>query len=146
MRFMVMVPADKDSEAGVLPTEQQLTEMMQYNEQLVKAGIMLAGEGLQPTSKGARIRFGEGGKKTVIDGPFTESKELIAGFWIWQVKSREEALEWAKRAPFPAGVQLELRQIFEAPDFGDAFTPELQAKEEALRTQSERLVKSGAKA
>ena len=146
MRVMVMVPADKDSEAGVLPTEQQLTEMMQYNEQLVKAGIMLAGEGLHPSSKGARLRFGEGGKKTVIDGPFTESKELIAGFWIWQVKSREEALEWAKRAPFPAGVQLELRQIFEAPDFGDALTPELQAKEEALRTQSERLGKSGAKA
>ena len=145
MRFMVMVPADRDSEAGVMPTEQQLAEMMQYNEELVKAGIMLAGEGLQPTSTGARIRFGEGGKKTVIDGPFSESKELIAGFWIWQVKSREEANEWAKRAPFQAGVQLELRQIFEAPDFGEAFTPELQAKEEALRAQSERL-NSAAKA
>jgi hypothetical protein len=120
--------------------------MMQYNEQLVKAGIMLAGEGLHPTSKGARVRFGEGGKKTVIDGPFTESKELIAGFWIWQVKSREEALEWAKRAPFPAGVQLEIRQIFEAPDFGEALTPELQAKDDELRAQSERLSRSGAKA
>ena len=145
MRFMVMVPADKDSEAGVLPTEQQLAEMMQYNEQLVKAGVMLAGEGLRPSSDGARIRFGEGGRKTVIDGPFTESKELIAGFWIWQVKSRE-AIEWAKRAPFPAGVQLELRQIFEAPDFGEAFTPELQAKEEQLRAQSEQLSKAAAKA
>jgi hypothetical protein len=146
MRFMVMVPADKDSEAGVLPTEQQLTEMMQYNEQLVKAGIMLAGEGLHPSSKGARIRFGEGGKKTVTDGPFTESKELIAGFWIWQVKSREEALEWAKRAPFPVGTQLEIRQIFEAPDFGEAFTPELQAKEDQLRAQAEQLSRAGAKA
>jgi len=146
MRFMVMVPADRSSEAGVLPTEQELTEMMQYNEQLVKAGIMLAGEGLQPSSKGARIRFGENGKKTVIDGPFTESKELIAGFWIWQVKSREEAIEWAKRAPFRAGVQLELRQIFEAPDFGEALTPELQAKEEQLRAKTEQLGRAGAKA
>jgi hypothetical protein len=146
MRFMVMVPADKDSEAGVLPTEQQLTEMMQYNEQLVKAGIMLAGEGLHPSSKGARIRFGEGGKKTVTDGPFTESKELIAGFWIWQVKSREEAIEWAKRAPFRPGVQLELRQVFETPDFGEALTPELQAKEEQLRAKTEQLGRAGAKA
>ena len=146
MRFMVMVPADKDSEAGVLPTEQQLTEMMQYNEQLVKAGIMLAGEGLHPSSKGVRIRFGEGGKKTVIDGPFTESKELIAGFWIWQVKSREEAIEWAKRAPFRPGVQLELRQVFETPDFGEALTPELQEKEERLRAQTEQLGRAGAKA
>ena len=146
MRFMVMVPADRDTEAGVLPTEQQLAEMTQYNEQLVKAGIMLAGEGLQPTAKGARIRFGEGGRKTVVDGPFTESKELIAGFWIWQVKSREEAIEWAKRAPFAAGTQLELRQIFESPDFGEAFTPELQAKEEELRAKSELLSKGGAKA
>ncbi len=146
MRFMVMVPADRNSEAGVLPTERDLTEMMQYNEQLVKAGIMLAGEGLHPSSKGARIRFGEGGKKTVTDGPFTESKELIAGFWIWQVKSREEAIEWAKRAPFHAGVQLEIRQIFEAPDFGDALTPELQAKEEQLRAQSAQLGRAGAKA
>ena len=146
MRFMIMVPGDKETEAGVLPTEQQLSEMMQYNEQLVKAGIMLAGEGLHPTSRGARIRFGEGGKKSVIDGPFTESKELIAGFWIWQVKSREEAIEWAKRAPFPAGTQLEIRQIFEAPDFGEAFTPELQAKEEQLRARTEQLSKAGAKA
>jgi len=145
MRFLVMVPGDKDTEAGVMPTEQQLAEMMQYNEQLVKSGIMLAGEGLQPTSKGARIRFGEGGKKTVIDGPFTESKELVAGFWIWQVKSREEAIEWAKRAPFPPGTQLELRQIFEAADFGEAFTPELQAKEDELRRHSEQLAKGGAK-
>ena len=146
MRFMVIVPGHKDSEAGVLPTEQEFSEMMQYNEQLVKAGIMLAGEGLQPTSKGARIRFGEGGKKSVIDGPFTESKELIAGFWIWQVKSREEAIEWAKRAPFQAGTQLELRQIFETPDFGDAITPELAAREDELRRQSEKLSKGGAKA
>ena len=146
MRFMVMVPADGNSEAGVLPTERELTEMMQFNEQLVKAGIMLAGEGLHPSSRGVRIRFGEDGKKTVIDGPFTESKELIAGFWIWQVKSREEAIEWAKRAPFPAGVQLELRQIFEAPDFGEAFTPELQAKEEQLRAQTDQLSRAGAKA
>lgn len=146
MRFMVMVPADRDTEAGVLPTEQQLAEMTQYNEQLVKAGIMLAGEGLQPTAKGARIRFGEAGKKTVVDGPFTESKELIAGFWIWQVKSREEAIEWAKRAPFAAGTQLEIRQIFEAPDFGEALTPELQAKEEELRAHSEQLGRAGAKA
>jgi hypothetical protein len=145
MRFLVMVPGDKDSEAGVMPTEQQLAEMMQYNEQLVKAGIMLAGEGLQPTSKGARIRFSEGGRKTVIDGPFTESKELIAGFWIWQVKSKEEAIEWAKRAPFLPGTQLELRQILEASDFGEAFTPELQAKEEKLRMQSEQHARSGAK-
>ena len=145
MRFLVMVPGDKDSEAGVMPTEQQLAEMMKYNEQLVKAGSMLAGEGLQPTSKGARIRFSEGGRKTVIDGPFTESKELIAGFWIWQVKSKEEAIEWAKRAPFSAGTQLELRQILEASDFGEAFTPELQAKEEELRTQSEQHARSGAK-
>ncbi len=144
MRFMVMVPADRDTEAGVLPTEQQLAEMTQYNEQLVKAGIMLAGEGLQPTAKGARIRFGEGGRKTVVDGPFTESKELIAGFWIWQVKSREEAIEWAKRAPFAAGTQLELRQIFEAPDFGEALTPELLAREEELRRQSEQLARAGA--
>ena len=145
MRFLVMVPGDKDTEAGVMPTEQQLSEMMQYNEQLVKAGIMLAGDGLQPTSKGARIRFGDGGKKTVVDGPFTESKELIAGFWIWQVKSLAEAIEWAKRAPFPAGVQLEIRQIFEAPDFGEALTPELRAKEERLRAQSGQLGKAGAK-
>jgi hypothetical protein len=145
MRFLVMVPGDKDTEAGVMPTQQQLEEMMQYNEQLVKAGIMLAGEGLQPTSRGARIRFSEGGRKTVIDGPFTESKELIAGFWIWQVKSKEEAIEWAKRAPFPAGTQLELRQIFETADFGDAATPELLAKEEELRKRSEQLTRSGAK-
>lgn len=145
MRFMVMVPANKDSEAGVLPTEQEFARMGEYNEQLVKAGIMLAADGLQPTSRGARLRFEEGGRKTVIDGPFTESKELIAGFWIWQVKSREEAIEWAKRAPFPAGTQLEIRQIFEASDFGEAFSPELQAKEEELRKQSEQLARAGAK-
>lgn len=134
MRFMVMVPADKDSEAGVLPTEQQLTEMMQYNEQLVKAGIMLAGEGLQPSSKGARIRFSEGGKKTVVDGPFTESKELIAGFWIWQVKSREEAIEWAKRCPNPTGDdgEIEIRQVFEADDFGAELTPAMREYEQRI--------------
>lgn len=144
MRFMVMVPANKDSEAGVLPTEREFAEMGQFNEQLVKAGIMLAGDGLQPTSKGARIRFEEGGKKTVIDGPFTESKELIAGFWIWQVKSRDEAIEWAKRAPFQPGTQLEIRQIFEAADFGEALTPELLAREKELRRQSEQLARAGA--
>ena len=138
MRFMVMVPADKSSEAGVLPTEQELTEMMQYNEQLVKAGIMLAGEGLQPSSKGARIRFGENGKKTVVDGPFTESKELIAGFWIWQVKSMDEAVEWVKRCPNPTGdeADVDIRPILEPDDFGDAFTPELREQEARLRTQT----------
>lgn len=132
MRFIVMVKGDKNTEAGGLPTTEQLAEMGKFNEQLVKAGVMLAGEGLQPTSKGARVRF-EGKKRTVIDGPFAESKELVAGFWIWQVKSKEEAIEWLKRAPFDGGAEVEIRQIFEAEDFGAELTPELREKEEKLR-------------
>ena len=133
MRVMVIVKASRDTEAGIMPTEQLLTEMTNYNEQLVKAGIMLAGDGLKPSSAGARVRF-SGKKRAVVDGPFAETKELIAGFWIWQVKSMEEALEWAKRCPNPTGEDsvLELRPFFEATDFGDEFTPELRAKEEQL--------------
>jgi hypothetical protein len=134
MRFMVIVKADKDSEAGVMPSEQLLTEMGSYNEELVKAGIMLAGEGLQPSSKGVRVKF-SGHQRTVIDGPFTESKELIAGFWLWQVKSKDEAIEWLKRAPFDGGTEIELRQVFEAEDFGAELTPELREREERLRAQ-----------
>jgi hypothetical protein len=134
MRFMVMVPADKNSEAGVLPDKKLFEEMGKFNEEMVKAGVMLAGEGLQPTSKGARIKF-SGGKTTVTDGPFTESKELIAGFWLIQVKSKEEAIAWMKRAPFGDGVVLEIRQVFEAEDFGAEFTPELRAQEERLRAE-----------
>src|SRR4051812_47040916 len=137
MRFMVMIRADKNTEAGVMPSEQLLTEMGKYNEELVKAGVMLAGEGLHPTSKGARVKF-DGKQRTVVDGPFTESKELIAGFWIWQVKSMQEAIEWIKRAPFDGGTQIELRPIFEAEDFGEAFTPELRAKEAAMRAQADK--------
>ena len=133
MRVMVIVKASKDSEAGIMPSAQLLTEMGNYNEQLVKAGIMLAGDGLKPSSAGARVQF-SGKKRAVVDGPFAETKELIAGFWIWQVKSMEEALEWAKRCPNPTGEEsvLELRPFFEATDFGDEFTPELRAKEEQL--------------
>lgn len=133
MRFMVMVRATKESEAGVLPTEEQLTTMGKYNEELVRAGIMLAGEGLQPSSKGARIRF-SGDKRAVIDGPFSETKELIAGFWLWQCRSKEEAIEWAKRCPnpMPGESELEIRQVFEAEDFGDEFTPELREQERLL--------------
>src|SRR5262245_34433698 len=131
MRFMVIVKADKNSEAGVLPDQKLLTEMGKYNEELAKAGVMLAGEGLHPSSKGARVRF-SGAKRTVIDGPFAESKELIAGFWLWQVKSKEEAIEWLKRAPFDQ-TEVEIRQVFEAEDFGDAFTPELREQEERIR-------------
>ena len=134
MRFMVLVKANKDSEAGVLPDETMLTEMNKFNEELAKAGVMLAGEGLQPSSKGARVRF-EGKKRTVIDGPFTESKELVAGFWLWQVKSKEEAIEWLKRAPFGDGEQVEIRQVFEADDFGPALTPEVRKSEERIRAQ-----------
>src|SRR5436305_8711596 len=134
MRFMVIVKASKESEAGVLPDEKLLTEMGKYNEELSKAGIMLAGEGLQPSSKGVRVKF-SGGKPTVIDGPFAETKELIAGFWLWQVKSKEEAIEWLKRAPFGGGAEVEIRQIFESEDFGAEFTPELREKEENLRRQ-----------
>jgi len=137
MRFMVLVKATKDSEAGVLPDEKLLTEMGKFNEELVKAGVMLAGEGLQPSSKGARVRF-SGDKRTVIDGPFAETKELVAGYWLWQVKSKEEAIEWVKRCPNPfPGLEseIEIRQVFEAEDFGEAFTPELREQEERLRTQ-----------
>ena len=139
MRFMVLVKADKNSEAGVLPDTKLLTAMGKFNEELVKAGVMLAGEGLQPTSKGARVKF-SGGKKTVIDGPFAEAKELVAGFWLWQVKSKAEAIEWLKRAPFE-DTEVEIRQIFEADDFGANLTPELRAQEDRLRAQAEKLNK-----
>jgi hypothetical protein len=130
---MVIVKADKNSEAGILPTKELLTEMGKFNEELVKAGVMLAGEGLQASSKGSRVRF-SGKKKTVIDGPFSETKELIAGFWLWQVRSKEEAIEWLKRAPFE-DTEVEIRQVFEAEDFGPEFTPELREQEERLREQ-----------
>src|SRR5947208_61621 len=131
MRYLVMVKGNKEYEAGAMPSEQELAEMGKFNDELVKAGVMLAGEGLQPSSKGARIRY-SGGQRTVRDGPFTEAKELVAGFWIWQVKSRPEALEWAKRIPFKDG-EVEIRQIFEAEDFGAEFTPELRKQEEQQR-------------
>jgi hypothetical protein len=136
MRFMVIVKADKDSEAGVMPKEQLLAEMGKYNEELVKAGVMLAGEGLHPSSKGARVQF-SGNKRTVTEGPFAETKELIAGFWIWQLNSMEEAIEWVKRCPNPMGgeSEIEIRQVFEADDFGAEFTPELRDQEERLRAQ-----------
>jgi hypothetical protein len=137
MRVMVIVKADKDSEAGVLPGKEILTEMGKFNEELVKAGVMLAAEGLQSSSKGKRVRF-SGPKRTVIDGPFTESKELIAGFWLWQVRSMEEAVEWLKRAPFDGGTEVEIRQVFEAEDFGAELTPELREREERLRKQIEK--------
>jgi hypothetical protein len=132
---MVIVKADKDSEAGVMPSEKLLTDMGKFNEELSKAGVMLAGEGLQPSSKGARVKF-SGGKSIVIDGPFAETKELIAGFWLWQVKSKEEAIEWLKRAPFEE-TEVEIRQVFEAEDFGAEFTPELREQEERVRAQVE---------
>src|SRR6201993_3768315 len=137
MRVMVIVPADKNSEAGVLPDQKLLTEMGKFNEELVKAGVMLAGEGLHASSKGARVKF-SGDKRTVIDGPFPETKELIAGFWLGQVKSKEEAIEWVKRCPNPTGAEgeIEIRQVFEAEDFGCALTPELREKEERLRVQA----------
>ena len=139
MRFMIIVKATKDSEAGVMPSEQLLTEMGKYNEELVNAGVMLAGEGLQPSSKGARVRF-SGSRRTVIDGPFAETKELIAGYWIWQVKSKEEAIEWVKRCPnpMPGESEIEIRQVFEAEDFGAEFTPELREQEERLRAQMDK--------
>ncbi len=144
MRFMVIVKADKDSEAGVMPDEKLLTAMGKYNEELVKAGIMLAGEGLQPSSKGARVKF-SGDKRTVVDGPFAETKELIAGFWLWQVKSKEEAIEWVKRCPNPmlGDSEIEIRQVFETEDFGAELTPELREQEERLRAQ---VAKTGEKA
>ncbi len=135
MRFMVLVPASAESEAGVMPSTDLLAEMTSYNEQLVAAGVLLAGEGLHPTSKGARIRF-SGGERTVIDGPFTESKELVAGYWVWECASRDEAIEWLKRAPFDGGVEVELRQIFDADDFGEQLTPELREANERLREQA----------
>jgi hypothetical protein len=134
MKFMILVKADKNSEAGVLPDEKLLTEMGKYNEELAKAGVMLAAEGLHPTSKGARVKF-SGGKRTVTNGPFPESKDLVAGFWIWQVKSKEEAIEWVKRAPFGEGAEIEIRQVFDAADFGEAFTPELREAEERMSAQ-----------
>jgi len=136
MRFMVLVKADKNTEAGTLPDEKLLTEMGKYNEELVKAGVMLAGEGLHPSSKGARVRF-SGTTRTVIDGPFAETKELIAGYWLWKVKSKEEAIEWVKRCPNPTGAEseIEIRQVFEAEDFGAEFTPELREQEERLRAK-----------
>lgn len=139
MRVMVFVKATRSSEAGVMPSEQLLTEMGKYNEELVKAGIMLAGEGLHPSSKGKRVRF-SGSERTVIDGPFAETKELVCGFWIWQVKSMEEAVEWARRCPnpMPEESELEIRQVFEAEDFGAEFTPELREQEERLRSELER--------
>ena len=134
MRFMVLVPAGKESEAGVLPDEKMLTEMNKFNEEMVNAGVMLAGEGLHPTSKGARIKYADG-KTTVIDGPFTESKELIAGFWLIQVKSKEEAIAWMKRAPFGGGTVLELRQVFDPEDMGPGYTEEIRQSEERMRAQ-----------
>ena len=136
MRVMVLVPADENSEKGVMPDEKLLTEMGDFNEELVKAGVMLAGEGLHPTSKAARVRF-DGDKRTVIDGPFTESKELIAGYWLWQVRDMDEAIEWIKRTPFSGGVEIELRPVFEMEDFGDEMTPELREQEQRLRAQTE---------
>ena len=135
MRFMILVKADKDTEAGVLPSTEMLTAMGKFNEELVKAGVMLAGEGLQASSKGARVQF-SGSKRTVVDGPFAETKELVAGFWLWQVRSKDEAIEWVKRAPMPEGSVIEIRQVFEAEDFGAEFTPELREQEQRLRDQA----------
>ena len=134
MRVMVIVKANKESEAGVFPDKEILTKMGKYNEELVKAGIMLAGDGLHPTAKGKRVRF-SGAIRTVIDGPFTETKELIAGYWLWQVRSMEEAVEWLKRAPFDGGAEVEIRQVFEGEDFGANLTPELREQEQKLREQ-----------
>ena len=144
MRFMVMIKATPQSEAGIMPDEKLLSDMGKFNEELVKAGVMLAGEGLQPSSKGTRVRF-SGSKRIVTDGPFSESKELIAGFWLWQCKSREEAIEWVKRCPNPfpgTDSDIEIRQVFEAEDFGAEFTPELRAQEERVRATLERQAKA----
>ena len=135
MRFMVIVKANKDSEAGILPDQKILTEMGKFNDELAKAGVLLAAEGLQASSKGARVKF-TGGKPIVTDGPFAETKELIAGFWLWQVRSKQEAIEWLKRAPFGGGEEVEIRQVFEADDFGPAFTPELREQEERIRAKA----------
>jgi hypothetical protein len=142
MRFMVIVKATKDSEAGVMPSEELLTAMMKYNEELVKAGIMLAGDGLQPSSKGARVQF-DGPKRTVVDGPFAETKELVAGYWIWQVRSLDEAIEWVKRCPnpMPGPSEIEIRPLYEMEDFGDIVTPEVVEQEKRLREASEKLAK-----
>jgi hypothetical protein len=140
---MIIVKATRDSEAGIMPDEKLLTEMGKYNEELVRAGVMLAGEGLHPSSKGARVRF-SGAQRTVIDGPFAETKELIAGFWLWQVKSMEEAIEWVKRCPnpMPGDSEIEIRQVFEAEDFGEEFTPELREQEKRVWAEAERLAKN----
>ena len=135
MRFMIIVKANEETEKGVLPTTEELAAMGRFNEELVRAGVMLAGEGLHPSSRGVRIRY-DGPKRTVIDGPFAEAKELVAGFWLIQARSREEAIEWMKRAPFDGGSEIEIRQVFEAEDFGEAFTPELREQEERLRAQT----------
>ena len=144
MRFMVIVKATKNSEAGALPTKRLLAEMGAFNEELSKAGVMLAGEGLQPSSKGARVKF-SGSKRTVVDGPFPETKELVAGFWMWQVKSKQEAIEWVKRCPHPMPGEdavIEIRQLFEAEDFGEEFTPEMRRQEELLRVKAEKRAKA----
>jgi hypothetical protein len=142
MRVMVMVKATKDSEASVMPDEKMLTAMMHFNEELVKAGVMLAGEGLHPSSKGVRVKF-SGPKRTVVDGPFTETKELVAGFWLWQVRSMQEAIEWVRRCPnpMPGDSEIEIRQVFENEDFGAELTPELKAQEDRIRAESDRLNK-----
>jgi len=140
MRVMVIVKANEDSEAGVMPSEQMLADMGNFNEELVKAGIMLAGEGLHPSSKGKRIKF-DGSKRLVTDGPFAETRELIAGYWMWQVKSIDEAVEWLKRAPFDGGAEIEIRPVFEMDDFGEEFTPELREQEERIRAEAEKLKK-----
>lgn len=137
MKVMVIVKASEETEAGVMPSQELLAAMGQYNEELVKAGVMLAGEGIHPSKRGHRVIYGQG-KPTVVDGPFAETKELVAGFWLWQVKSMAEALEWARRAPFAPGDQIELRKVYEAEDFGEAFTPELRAQEDNLRDQLEK--------
>lgn len=141
MRVMVIVKANKETEAGVMPKRADLEPMGKFNEQLVKAGVMLAGDGLHPSSKGKRVRF-EGTKRSVIDGPFTETKELIAGFWLWKVKSMQEAVDWLKRAPFDGGAEVEIRPLFEAEDFGEEFTPELREREARVRAEAERLNKN----
>ena len=140
MRVMVIVKANEESEAGVMPSEQILADMGKYNEELVKAGVMLAGEGLHPSSKGKRVKF-SGSNRIVTDGPFAETRELIAGFWLWQVKSMDEAVEWLKRAPFDGGTELEIRPVFEMDDFGDEFTPELREQEERIRAEAAKLNK-----
>ena len=144
MRFIIIIKANKDTEAGVMPSQELLAAMGKYNEELVNAGIMLGGEGLHPSSKGARVKF-SGNQRTVVDGPFAETKELIAGYWLWQCKSKQEAIEWVKRCPNPTGEEstIEIRQIFEAEDFGAEFTPELREQEDRVREKAEQLAKTG---